>query len=72
MKIEATQEKVANAMARIRQAGGTVRSRSVSVQGVDANYSFDSSKEELTIRITDKPWLVSESFVEGEIKKFFS
>ncbi len=76
MKIEATQEKVSSAMDKIRDAGGTVSGNDsggiVCIKGVEARFAFDPYIGELTITIIDKPWLVSESFVEDEIRKFFS
>jgi len=75
MKIKASMKKVNEALNKISDVGSVTVNGSggkVSVKGVDANFSFDESSEELTITITDKPWLVSESFVEDEIRKFFN
>jgi len=75
MKIKASMKKVNEALNKISDVGSVSVNGSdgkVSVKGVDANFSFDENAEELTITITDKPWLVSESFVEDEIRKFFN
>ena len=69
MKIETTQEKVDQGVQELKDAGGSVTSNSVSFKGVEANYSFEDGI--LTVRITDKPWLASMEYVEGEIKKYF-
>lgn len=77
MKINTSQAKVDEAMNKIRSEGGAVNKSgtskgSISIRGVKANFVFDPLVHILTINIMSIPWLVSKSFVESEIKKFFS
>jgi len=75
MEIKASLEKVNEAIGKIREVGTAIikNSRgSVCVKDVEADFSFDQSTEILTVTITNKPWLVSKSYVEEEIRKFFS
>jgi hypothetical protein len=74
MKIKATVDKANEALAKIQQAGSlsmTDNKGSFSVKGVVGRFSYDSEAEELTVVIDDKPWLVSQDYVESEIRNFF-
>lgn len=75
MQIKTTLEKVNEGLELIRQRGGDVSIQgsngSVSISGVEARFSFDQDNDILTIAIDDKPWLASDSMIEGKIREFF-
>lgn len=76
MQIKTTLEKVNEGLELIRQSGGDVSIQgsngSVSISGVDARFSFDQDNDILAIVIDDKPWLASDSMIEGKIREFFA
>ena len=75
MKIKTTLDKVNEGLNLIQKKGGSVRVQdtkgSVSISGVEARFSFDVDTDILTVVIDDKPWLASESMIEGKIREFF-
>jgi len=73
MKIQATKEKVNEALKKISEIGHVSVSDNVgsfSAKGVEGRFSYQG--DILTIVIDDKPWLASESMIENEIRKFFN
>lgn len=74
MKIKTNLQKVNEALSKIREKGDALvygSSGSFKVMGVKGNFKWDKETETLTIIITDKPWLASQSMIENEINKFF-
>lgn len=75
MKIKTTMDKVNEGLNLIRKEGGDVEvngmAGNVSVSGVEARFLFDIDTDILTVVIDDKPWLASESMIEGKIREFF-
>ena len=74
MEILTTQEKVDEGLEELKENGGEVimtgdASGEVSIQGVDAKFNYIGGI--LNIIITDKPWVVSEEYVEDKIRKYF-
>lgn len=76
MKIETTESEVYKGIKKLRESGAEVYTNGmggkVSVQGVKADYYFDKDINILSIKITDKPWLVSLDYVEQKIKEYFN
>lgn len=74
MKIETTQEKVNEGINEIESNGGSVDrdEQVVRIQGVVAEYGFNKETGILIVNILDKPWLASESMIEGKIQEYFS
>ncbi len=80
MRIQTTADKINKGLDKITSEGGRSNLQQdgdkvtgqVSVKGVKASWKFNTSTNLLEVSITDKPWLVSESYVEDEIKKFFT
>lgn len=76
MKIKTTLEKLNEGLALIQREGGDVNvngsNGSVSISGVEARFSFDQDSDILTVAIDDKPWLASDSMIEGKIREFFA
>jgi hypothetical protein len=76
IKIKTTESKVYAGIKKLRESGADVWTQgmggTVSVQGVEAGYFFDKETSILTITITEKPWLVSEEFIEGKIRSYFN
>ena len=74
MIIQTTIEKVNEGIEELNANGGTAffqnNRGSVSIQGVDAEFDFDDGI--LTINILDKPFLVSEEYVEDKIREYFA
>ena len=74
MRIKTTEEKVNEGLKELKANGAIVEtsgnSGGVAIQGVEALYKFEEGI--LSITITDKPWLVSEDFVEGKIRSYFN
>lgn len=75
MEIITTMEKVNDGIEELKENGGEVLMKSgsigqVSIQGVDAKFSFSNGI--LTVLITDKPWLVSQEYVEEKIREYFN
>lgn len=79
MTIQTTLEKINKGIATIRSNGGRVSINqkdeitkgNVSISGVEARYSYNQNEDILTVVIDDKPWLASESMIEGKIREFF-
>jgi hypothetical protein len=74
MKINTTAEKVNAGLTELRDNGASVRvyddgSGQVSVQGVSATFQYEDGV--LTVTIADKPWMVSQEYVENKIRSFF-
>lgn len=76
MKIKTTLGKLNEGLALIQREGGDVNVKdsngSVSISGVEARFSFDRDTDILTVTIDDKPWLASDSMIEGKVREFFS
>lgn len=53
----------------IKNNGGSFTNRNISVKGVKLEYRVDW--QEVTIWIIDKPWLVSDSYIEDKIREYF-
>jgi len=75
MKIKTTMEKVNEGLNLIQEGGGRVEvngtAGNVSISGVEARFLFDLDTDILTVVIDDKPWLASDSMIEGKIREFF-
>lgn len=76
MKIQTTLEKVNTGLQAIQNKGGKVdiekSGGTVRIQGVYAKFNFNQSTKELSVSIIDKPWLVSEEYIEEKIKDYFN
>lgn len=73
MKIKATKQKAEEALEKLNRAGSVYfdgTNGSFSVKGVDGRFKYGD--EILTIVIDDKPFFVSEEYVESEIREFFN
>lgn len=75
MQISTTLERLNEGIGELRKNGGAVvvngSNGTVNIQGVTADFSFDHDSEVLTVKIIDKPWLVSDSMIEEKIKEYF-
>ena len=77
MVIKTTLDKFTEGIKTIRKNGGSVTLEALDsttegtaeISGVSAKFEFNQGK--LTIQITDKPWLASDSMIEGKIREFF-
>lgn len=72
MKIEITEEKAQAALARLREEGTVVfdgEQGSFLVNGVEGHFAYSDGI--LSVSLTSVPWLVSEDYVYGEIRKYF-
>jgi len=74
MEIRATLEEVQEGLEKLETIGSVETldgtEGRVSVNGVEAHFIFED--DILTIKIIDKPFFISESYIEGEIKKYFN
>ncbi len=66
-----SQDKFLEAKKLITQNGGTIfPNDSFEISGVKGNFIFENNN--LTIKITDKPWLASWSMIEDKLNEFFN
>lgn len=55
--------------AQIEEAGGTFGVSTFSIKGVSGSYTIAGNT--VTITITDKPWYVSNTYLQSAISKYF-
>lgn len=75
MKIKVPKIKAEEALDKLREEGSVSfdgQNGNFAVSGVEGRFSYEEETETLTVVIDDKPWLVSEEYVYGEIKKYFN
>lgn len=72
MTVKASSTKFEEAKRKIEENGGSVSGNQFSIEGVKGSFSRETGSVDMTIRVTDKPWLATDNKIRSEINKFFS